>query len=134
MYLKNGIHPNLIVPQGYKECDYFNKLIERGVPLAKYLSEFPGFNNDLDSVHGRCGFNYDSEGSPYIRAEASPNYMPHPRAAIRARETLPDARIIVMLRGTFLMTLIQCIQLNTIRPYRSSCQCFQYEVARKCLS
>lgn len=68
--------------------------MDRGHSLEYYLKSFPGVKNKTD-----CNPIVDDGSRPIIRVEASPNYLVHPKAAQRAHEILPDAKIIVILRG-----------------------------------
>src|SRR5690606_21702892 len=65
---------------------YFDNNYDRGV--AWYRAHFP--------VAVRGGS--PQAGPIRIFGEASPYYLFHPRAAARARETVPAARLIVLLR------------------------------------
>ncbi len=106
--MKRRLHPNILVPRGLKETDFFSKLIERNRTfIDDYLPLFPGNhgqNNTCDYVTN------DRNGMSYVRAEASPNYLVHPYAAARIKKYLPRVRIIVMLRGilTFLLCACSC--------------------------
>lgn len=91
--MKKGYHPNVLVPSGKKECDYFSYKLDEGVAFQNYTAMFPG------SYEGVCKNAYDKAGSPLLRAEASPNYLVHPLAASRAKHWLPQAKILVILRG-----------------------------------
>lgn len=79
LYRYLGQHPS-ISPSIRKEVEYFSTRYTEGVDW--YKSHFP-----LRALGGdRQTF------------EATPDYLLHPLAAERARELLPEARIIVMLR------------------------------------
>lgn len=58
---------------------------------------------------GVCTHKFADDGTGYVRAEASPNYLPHPWAAERVRNHLDDIKFIIMLRGGWrlLFNLIQ---------------------------
>ena len=100
VYLKNGFHPNILVPQDLKELDFFNKHIERGQQFRKhYLSKFPGINTADDPISGTCSLKQMDGGSKYLRTEATPNYLSHPKAAALAHYYLPQAKVLVMLRN-----------------------------------
>ena len=89
-----------MVPEGAKELDYFNKKYERGVSFDDYLSWFPNITKQDRPAHGECLVSVNPNNKlPYIRAEASPNYLVHPFAAERAYEMLPNTKILVMLRN-----------------------------------
>jgi hypothetical protein len=71
-------HPEIGGP-AWKEVSYFDRHYRRGT--AWYRGQFP-FRND-----GR------------IAGEASPGYLFHPLAPERVKETVPDAKLIVLLRN-----------------------------------
>jgi hypothetical protein len=100
VYLKKMYHPNILVPTGAKELDFFNKKYERGATFNDYLTWFPNITKDDHPITGECQFKFNPENNmPLIRAEASPNYMVHPFSAERAHQMLPDTKILVMLRN-----------------------------------
>jgi hypothetical protein len=74
-------HPNIATVYK-KEVKYFDCNYSKG--LDWYRSHFP-FREEMDRSYRVSG-------------EASPNYIFHPQAAERARETLPNARLILLLR------------------------------------
>ena len=118
VYLKNGFHPNLLVPQGLKECDYFNKFHERGKTFEQYTHEFPGILPSDQPPVGKCQMAVSAlNGYPFVRSEASPNYLAHPYAAARAFAHLPDARIVVMLRGMLLLLFFGAVRCGAVVPY-----------------
>jgi len=82
-------HPMIFSPV-VKEIHYFNFNWSR--PPGWYGAHFP-------AARGR------PEGA--LTGEASPGYLVHPRAPRRARERLPDARIIVLLRDPVRRALSQ---------------------------
>jgi Sulfotransferase domain len=71
-------HPQIGGP-AWKEVSYFERHYGRGT--AWYRGQFP-FRSD-----GR------------IAGEASPGYLFHPLAPVRVKETVPDAKLIVLLRN-----------------------------------
>jgi hypothetical protein len=72
-----------------KEINYFNKNYHLG--LGWYESKFPLALAGAVETQLR--------GKPVITGEASPYYMFHPRTAPRLAATLPEARLIVLLRN-----------------------------------
>lgn len=73
-------HPRIARPDK-KEINFFTRYFDNGLPW--YRSHFPR----LGDVSGRIAF------------EATPAYLPNARAARRARQVLPDAKLIVLLRN-----------------------------------
>jgi hypothetical protein len=71
-----------------KEVDYFSLNAERGE--AWYRAHFP--------TQARRASVARNSGGPSVTGEASPDYLLHPRAAARARNTLGDVRLIALLR------------------------------------
>jgi hypothetical protein len=80
-------HPGIGEPV-LKEVRFFDLHFRRGE--AWYRSHFP------TKLAGRLLAR--RAGGRYITGEASPDYLPHPHAPVRLSRTLPDARLIVMLR------------------------------------
>ena len=76
MYRYLGAHPG-VVPSVRKETEYFSRRYPNGV--LWYRSHFP---------LRRSGLTF----------EATPDYLFHPKAAERAARTVPDARVVVLLR------------------------------------
>lgn len=74
-------HP-YVEPATKKEVHYFDTGFDKGVDW--YRSHFPGQTW--------------REGRRVLTGEASPYYMYHPHAARRMAETVPDVRLIVLLR------------------------------------
>ncbi len=74
-------HPN-IVPAVHKEIHFFDLNYHKGI--SWYLSHFPLLLNPKPDM---------------ITGEASPYYMFHPHAAQRIYETMPQAKIIAILRN-----------------------------------
>lgn len=72
-------HPQVLPPAG-KELHFFDIQYDKG--LAWYRSQFP-----LESKPGS------------ITGEASPYYLFHPLVPERVRKTVPDARLIALLRN-----------------------------------
>jgi hypothetical protein len=103
--MKNGYHPNIIVPKGRKECDYFSYKLDEDSPFGNYTTMFAGNTAAGSALKGRCKLAYDNNYQPILRAEASPNYLVHPWAASRAKTWLPDTKILVILRGTTFLVL-----------------------------
>ncbi len=75
-------------PQRLKSAHYFDINYARG--LSWYRSHFPS-----ETVRNRLE---RSGGHPVVVGEASPYYMFHPAVPYRVAETLPDVKIIVLLR------------------------------------
>jgi hypothetical protein len=80
-------HP-AVVPSLLKEVHYFDLQWWRGERW--YRSHFP---TTLRRRVGRL-----LHGRPVLSGEASPYYLPHPLAPQRVRATVPDARLVVLLR------------------------------------
>jgi hypothetical protein len=88
-------HPN-VVSVFKKEIKYFDCNYPKG--LDWYRSHFPssaemssGYNSKIQKVSGMS--------DPVQKSgEASPNYIFHPLAAQRVKETVPNARLILLLR------------------------------------
>ncbi len=80
-------HP-CIAPPVVKEIDYFNFNWSR--PATWYTAHFPVAT---------------AAPAGTLTGEASTGYLVHPRAARRALERLPDARVIVLLRDPVTRTL-----------------------------
>jgi Sulfotransferase domain len=86
-------HPAVVPPfpliETVKGVHYFDEQFDRS-PLW-YRSHFR--SKPYLAVAERL------RGQGLITGEASPNYLFHPLAAVRARATVPDAKIIVLLRN-----------------------------------
>jgi hypothetical protein len=80
-------HPEVLAPVE-KEVHFFDQHWANGVPW--YRAHFP---TTLELAARRRG------GRTAITGEATPYYLFHPRAPERAAATVPDARLIVMLRN-----------------------------------
>lgn len=76
LYRYLGAHPH-VVPSVRKETEYFSRRFDNG--QLWYQGHFP---------LRRSGLTF----------EATPDYLFHPLAPARAADTLPDARIVVLLR------------------------------------
>lgn len=74
-------HPEITNPQ-FKEIHYFDYYWSR--PHKWYLAHFPAT---------------DPHRPELIAGEATPGYLPHPKAAERLASRLPDTKIIVLLRN-----------------------------------
>jgi hypothetical protein len=80
-------HPNVVSPRS-KEVHFFDLDYEKGAEW--YRSQFPvGARRRLGSQwhHGRL-----------LAFDATPYYILHPQAAVRASRLIPNARIIILLR------------------------------------
>jgi Sulfotransferase domain len=80
-------HPN-VEPACIKEMNYFDANYQRGI--AWYRSHFPLQSEQSLPAPG---------GQPTLTGESCANYMFHPLAPQRAAETVPDAKIIFLLRN-----------------------------------
>ncbi|MEH7223930.1 sulfotransferase domain-containing protein [Bacillus sp. JJ1566] len=78
-------HPK-IISASKKEVHFFDKKFDRG--LDWYLNHFPLLMD-----------NTNKNMQEFITGEASPKYLVHPDAPKRAYETLPHAKLIVLLRN-----------------------------------
>jgi hypothetical protein len=78
LYRYLGRHPG-VAPSFRKEVEYFSRYYNRGIDW--YRAHF-----ELEA------------GRRHLRFEATPDYLFHPLAAARAAETLPEARLVVLLR------------------------------------
>lgn len=74
-------HPN-ILPGYKKEVKFFDGNYQKGLDWYRY--NFP-FASQMEHVHAQSG-------------EASPSYVFHPLVPVRIKETLPDVKLILMLR------------------------------------
>lgn len=81
-------HPQ-IIPSPVKELFYFDDYFGR--PETWYRSFFPR--------EGECRRLADRLGHPVITGEASPSYFFHPYAPGRIARTLPDVKLILVLRN-----------------------------------
>jgi hypothetical protein len=81
-------HPD-VYPSFPKEIHFFTNNYQRG--LNWYRSHFPIVQNNKKKT-GRAN-------KEYITGEATPYYLAHPHAARRIKTTVPDARLIVLLRN-----------------------------------
>jgi hypothetical protein len=88
-YLYNGLagHP-CVAPALTKEVHFFDVWFAKG--LRWYRSFFPTYAQR--TIWRACG-------QPLLAGEASPYYLFHPRAPRRAAATLPEARLIALLRN-----------------------------------
>ena len=80
----NGLlstHPEIFLPEGRKEVHFFDRYFERG--LDWYTDLFPE-----EGTHG-----YKAVG------EITPHYLFYDECAVRIRELLPEAKLLVMLRN-----------------------------------
>jgi Sulfotransferase domain len=78
LYRHLGRHPD-VAPSLRKEVEYFSRRFDRGERW--YRAHFALAN-----------------GRPRLTFEATPDYLFHPLAAVRAAAVVPDARLVVMLR------------------------------------
>ncbi|MEH7385241.1 sulfotransferase domain-containing protein [Bacillus sp. JJ1521] len=78
-------HPQ-VISASKKEVHFFDKKFDRG--LDWYLNHFPLLLE-----------NTNENRQDLITGEASPKYLVHPDAPKRAYETLPNAKLIVLLRN-----------------------------------
>jgi len=90
MYSLLGTHPH-VVPALTKEIDYFSDMRARRFGPLWYRSNFP-------SVPHMCYLS-KKYGARMVCGEASTSYLFHPFAPKYMRETLPDVRLLVMLRN-----------------------------------
>ncbi|MGN2275040.1 sulfotransferase family protein [Priestia megaterium] len=74
-------HPN-VIPAKRKEIHFFDMNYDKGT--SWYKSQFPLLLNSKEN---------------FITGEASPYYLFHPHAARRIHETVPQAKLIVLLRN-----------------------------------
>ena len=81
-------HPN-VEPATKKEVHYFDTGFGKGVDW--YRSHFP-------QTEETAGEREETAGERVLTGEASPYYLYHPHAARRVAETVPGARLIVLLR------------------------------------
>jgi hypothetical protein len=81
-------HP-CVAPARTKEVHFFDHHFARG--LGWYARRFPA---KREAQRGGTPL-----GHPVITGEASPFYLYHPHAARRIKETLPQAKLIVLLRN-----------------------------------
>lgn len=87
LYRYLGAHPD-VVASVRKETEYFSREYQRGPEW--YRAHFP--------LALRRGIHHRIAGLPLSTFEATPDYLFDPRAPLRVRTTLPDARFIVLLR------------------------------------
>src|SRR5690349_6371993 len=80
-------HP-CVVPPRWNEAHFFDLNYERGVDW--YRSLFP--------VGVRARLNSRLRGRRHLTGDSTPHYIVHPRMPARARDLLPAARIIILLR------------------------------------
>lgn len=80
-------HPQILA-SARKEVQYFSLNFEKGAKW--YGAQFPS-KGAVQQLASRLG-------KPVITGEASPYYMFHPHATRRLAETLPNAKIIMILR------------------------------------
>lgn len=88
LYKYLGHHPQ-VIPALRKEVEYFSTSFTRGE--SWYRAHFPlkARARALERIMGR----------PILSFEATPDYLLDPRAADRAAEMLPEARIIALFRN-----------------------------------
>jgi hypothetical protein len=86
-------HPNVLAC-AYKEVNYFDFNFHKGTHW--YCRQF------LDPTNLEC-----KRGSKYVVGEATPYYLFHPLVAKRIRDTVPTARLIVLLRDPVTRTYSQ---------------------------
>jgi len=79
-------HPDICASL-VKEVHYFDVHYDRGE--AWYRAHFA---RESDAARARL------QGRPFATGEATPFYLAHPQAAQRAARTIPEARLIVLLR------------------------------------
>lgn len=80
-------HPN-VIPAMYKEVHFYDVGYDRGLPW--YLGHFPTARYRSHVASRRGGVALTGEATPY--------YLFHPLVAERLAQTLPDTRLIVLLR------------------------------------
>jgi hypothetical protein len=88
IYKYLGAHPQ-VVPSIRKEIEYFSTSFDEGE--AWYRAHFP--------LEARRVMQHRLTDRPVRTFEATPDYLLDPRAAQRAAERLPSARIIALLRN-----------------------------------
>lgn len=88
LYSLLSTHPQ-IVGSARKEVQSFSLYSDKGLPW--YRAQFPA-KHKVEAPSA-------SMGKPVIAGEASPYYMFHPRAIRNLAATLPDVKIIVLLRN-----------------------------------
>lgn len=88
LYKYLGDHPQ-VVPSLRKEVEYFSTSFTKGE--AWYRAHFP--------LTSRKRVFEKLARRPMLSFEATPDYLLDPRAAARAREMLPEARIIALFRN-----------------------------------
>ena len=90
MIIRAKINPKLAPMAAFeKEVRYFNNHFAQG--LDWYKAHFPTLRTRDRMVR--------RNGAPYLTGEGEPSYLPHPIAAERVMELVPDVRLIVMLRN-----------------------------------
>ena len=88
LYSSLGAHPG-VAPAAHKELHFFDLHHHRGVRW--YRAQFP-----LRSTLRRMS----RQGpGPGVTGEASPYYLAHPLAPVRAHELVPNARLVALLRN-----------------------------------
>lgn len=87
LYFYLAKHPK-VIPAVRKEVHFFDSHYSKG--LDWYRGHFPFYRNYIPIV---------SSSKEFITGEASPNYMIYPHAPKRIAETLPKAKLIVVLRN-----------------------------------
>ncbi len=87
LYAYLSTHPD-IIPAAQKEIHYFD--LHYGEGERWYRAMFPTRRHVARARNG---------GRRIVTGEASPYYLFHPLAAQRAVRTLPDARLVVLLRN-----------------------------------
>lgn len=88
LYKYLGDHPQ-VIPALRKETEYFSTSFFEGE--FWYRAHFP--------LRARGRILQGASGRPVIPFEATPDYLLDPRAAVRAADLLPEARIIAVLRN-----------------------------------
>lgn len=78
-------HPSIRAPR-LKEVNFFDKDWSKG--LDHYRSVFPRESEMVDGTGGSA-----------VTFDNTPSYLYHPRVPRRVKETLPDARFVVLLRN-----------------------------------
>ncbi len=81
-------HPNITSARLMKGVHYFDTAYEQG--LGWYQAHFP--------TRAYAGWKERATGAPLIVGEASPYYIFHPSALERIQATLPDVKLIALLR------------------------------------
>ncbi len=88
LYRNLGFHPEIILPH-QKELRFFDRFYSRG--MAWYQAYFPS-PLEAETVTARMNHKH------WITGESTPNYLLALYVAARLRQTLPEVKLIVMLR------------------------------------